>query len=253
MPDIFKKLLILAILGGLGLAHAQEMPAWLQEKNVPPPPAEHVVDEAGFFSQDPGKLEEMRTAVKRLEREHGFKIYVWVKSVFIDSSAQLMAGRLQEAWVPDGGGIVLVYETDSRSLGLGRGYEGDVTQPDQRAILRSHEMVEIISRTMDRTDKSLAPEKYVSALTLQLVKECRDHFIRREAPAPGGRGARIAVLVLGTLALLSLVALGLGVVVRQSGARAPKCFGFPHSSRPLRLGAPFGGGMVAVKKFGSRP
>lgn len=235
----------------LGTARGQELAEWLKDANVPPPPAEMVTDEGGLFNSRPESLQKMRQAVQKLAQERGYKIYVVVKSVMIGNTASQLAGQMQQAWVPNGDGLVLVYESNSQSLGLGRGYEEDVTAPDQRWLIPSHEIMRILARVMKQVGSKPAPADYMEQVTLSLAQECSAHFAKLDAPAPGGRLVRLAVLALGATALLVLIVMGLGLLLRRSGNSKTQTFTFPQTDVPTRLKAPFGGGKVIVRRFGA--
>lgn len=236
----------------MGLASGQDLPGWLKDENIPPPPPEQVTDDSGFLAQNPGALERMREAVQKLEKERGFKIFVVIHSVLMDSNSQVLAGRLQEAWVPDGNGMVLVYESDSRALGMARGYGGDMAKQSVRGVIPSYELQGIVEKALKGADPKLAPERYIEDLTLKLSGECESYFHRGDAPLPKGRIARLVALSLGVGALVMLIALGLGQVVRRSGGGGSRTYQFPETDLPQRLGAPYGGGKVMVHRFGRK-
>ncbi|MFT3990841.1 MAG: hypothetical protein QM680_05470 [Luteolibacter sp.] len=234
-----------------GLAAAQQLPAWLKDANIPPPPPEMVTDESGLFESNPQALQRMRQALQKLAQERGFKIYVVIRAVMIGSNSTQLAGQLQQAWVPQGDGLVLVYESNSKSLGLGRGYDEDVTTPDQKWLIPSHEIMGIFAGSMKSVEGSLPPAEFMERLTLRLAAECSDYFAKMEAPAPSGRIGRLAALAFGAFALLVLVGFGLTMLLRRLGhGRAPK-YQFPKTDLPQRLKAPFGGGKVIVRRFGA--
>jgi len=248
----FRRLVLVFFFGWMGLASGRDLPGWLQDENIPPAPPERVTDDSGFLAQNPGALERMRAAVQRLEKERGFRIFVVIHSVLMDSNSQVLAGRLQEAWVPDGNGMVLVYESDSKSLSMGRGYESDPGSASPRGTIPSHEMLGIIEKAMRGTDNSLTPDRYIEALTLKLTEECQAYFRRGDEPLPRGRTARLIALSLGIGAVVALIALGLGQVVRRSGGGGSHTYEFPETDLPQRLGAPYGGGKVIVCRFGQK-
>ncbi|MFT3992253.1 MAG: hypothetical protein QM680_12675 [Luteolibacter sp.] len=233
-----------------GLASAQQLPAWLRDENIPPPPQDMVTDESGLFEGNPQALQRMRQALRKLAEERGFKIYVVIRSVLIGSNSTQLAGQLQQAWVPQGDGLVLVYESNSKSLGMGRGYDEDVTAPDQKWLIPSHEMMGIFSGSTKSLEGRLPPAEFMERLILRLAAECSGYFAKMDEPAPGGRIGRLAVLAFGAFLLLALVGFGLRVLLSGLGhGRAPK-YRFPKTDVPQRLKAPFGGGKVMVRRFG---
>ena len=232
----------------MGLASGQDMPGWLKDENIPPAPPERVTDDSRFLASNSGALERMRAAVQQLEREHGFKIFVVIHSVLMDSNSQVLADLLQEAWVPDGNGLVVVYESDSKSLGIGCGYKGDLAT--SHGSVPSHEIMGILQKAMRGANHPMKPDLYVEELTLKLAEEFQHYFHRADSPLPQGRTPRLVALSLGVGAVVVLIGLGLGLLVRRPGGSL--IYHFQEMDIPQRLGAPYGGGKVMVHRFGRK-
>ncbi len=216
-----------------------------------PPPAFGVLDVGGFFSRDTSGFKRISDQLRKLELDHGYKIYLVVEPVLIASSAPVRAAELRQAWVPDGNGLVVVYESDSRNLGIGQDVAISPDLTDNPARVPSHETTAMLNRALQSADPNQAPEAYLEILVGNLVGEFDGYFKRRSTPPPAERSMRIALLVVGTLSLLGLVAIGLGGLVRHSSMAGVRSFRFPVVDRPERLGAPCGANVTA-RRFAPR-
>lgn len=210
-----------------------------------PPPGFGVVDQGGFFNRNASAMKRIAGQIRRLEQEHGYMIYLVVEPVLIATTASERAAELREAWVPDGNGLVVVFESDSRNLGIGRDLAGRPMGPGNPARIPSHETAALLNGAMATTDAKLAPDLYLEALVGNLATGFDGYFKRRAAPPPAARTMKITLLVVGTLALLGLGAIGVGGLVRYSSMAAVRSFRFPVVDRPERLGAPCGGNVTA--------
>lgn len=204
-----------------------------------------IVDETGFFNQDSGAFKRISDQLRKLEADHGFKIYLTVEPVLISGSAPERATELFQEWLPEGDGLVIVFESDSRRLGVGRDLAGLPDKAENPARVPSHETTAILTRALESVDKQLAPEPYLEALIGKLTGGFEDYFKRRATPPPPQRSFRIGLLVAGTIALLGLGAIALGGFVRHSSMARTRTFRFPLVDRPERLGAPCGGSVTA--------
>lgn len=224
----------------VGLAAAQDLEP--QERKAP---VFGIVDETGFFNHDSGTFKRISDQLRKLEADHGFKVYLIVEPVLISGSAQERANELFQEWVPKGNGLVIVFESDSRRVGVGRDMKGVPDKAENPARIPSHETIAILTAAMESVDKQLATEPYLEAFMGKLATGFDDYFKRRDTPPPPQRSLRIGMLVAGTLALLGLGAIALGGLVRHSSMARVRMFRFPVVDRPERLGAPCGGSVTA--------
>lgn len=203
------------------------------------------MDAGGVFRRDNLALERIREKILRLAKEHDYRIYVIVEPVFISSTAADLAARLQEAWLPEGNGVVIVYESDSRTLGLGRDVGEEPDAAVTEALVPTHETAALLRQAVDLTDAGLAPTAYVETLVNHLVSGFDDYFKRRSAPPPPGRSLRVALLTIGGMALLALAAITVAALSRMQSVSGGRSLRFPSADQPERLGAPSGGKVVS--------
>jgi hypothetical protein len=243
--------IFLLALAWLMPARGQDLPESLADQSVQAPPPFGVLDTAGFFQRNAGALKRISDQIRKLEEDHNYSIYLVVEPVLIASTAPERASELRHAWVPEGNGLVVVFESDSRNLGIGRDVVGNETAAGNRARVPSFETAAILTRALDSTDRNLAPDAYLETLVGKICAEFDAFFKRRDAPAPAARSMKIGMLIAGIFALLGLGAIGLGGLLRHSSMAAVQIFRFPVVDRPERLGAPCGGS-VTSRRF-SRP
>lgn len=250
MPRLEYWIAILIFLGATALSTSgQALPDWLAQNGVTKPPDFGIKDDGGFFSRNSGGLKRISDQVRKLESDHGFRIFLMVEPVLIGTSAPELAAQLQQSWLPDGDGLVVVFESDSRSIGFGRDVGGE---PDANQELRrvpTHETAAILTRAREAAGMDAGAEVFIETLMENLVTEFDQYFERRNAPPPGGRSMRLALMTVGGLTLLGLAAIGIGSLVKLPSMSGTRSFRFPVVDRPERLGAPDGGGNVTVRRF----
>lgn len=249
-------LAILLCWGTVALSvHGQELPGWLaKNEGETAPPVFGVSDESHFFNRNSGAFKRISDQLRKLEMDHGYKIYLVVEPMLIASTPSELAAELRQAWIPDGNGLVLVFESGSRQLGLGWDLTSRPGHPlGNSSQVPSHETSAMLARVRDSTDESLTPEPYLETLVANLVREHERYFSRRTETPPPERSVKMGLLIIGTLALLGLGAIAVGALVRHSSMTAAHRFRFPVVERPERLGAPCGGSVTTRRFAPSRP
>ncbi len=223
----------------------------LEPAEVPPPPTFGVRDASGVYQRDPETLRRMSDQLRQLREAHGFSIYVVVEPVLMSETPASLANRLQQAWLPAGDGIVVVYEADTGRLGLGRRFEDDPLRGDESpATVPAHHLVGLVSGALHAVDPEQPRDDYLEVLVAALTETFTEYFRDREAPPPPGRSLRLSLALVGGMAGLALVALAARWLVRRVDRTETVILRFPVVDRPERLGAPFGGGAVSSRRFG---
>jgi len=240
---------MLAIWFCLGALVLQGNSQALQEASAPnavqAPPVFGVQDGGGFFNRNASASKRISDQLRKLEQDHGYMIYLVVEPVLIATTASERAAELCQAWVPDGNGLVVVFESDSRNIAVGRDLVDKLPAFKNLPRVPTYETAAMLSRAMAATDLKLAPEVYLEAFLGRLTREFDNYFQRRATPPPAARFMKISLLVIGILSLLGLGAIGLGGLMRHSHIAGIKCFRFPAVDSPERLGAPCGGSVTA--------
>jgi hypothetical protein len=209
------------------------------------PPVSGVLDSAGFFNRNPEALQRISDRIQKLDHDHGYKIYLVIEPVLLTSSAPELAAALRQAWVPDGNGMVVVFESDSRKVGVGRDLTSNPINHKNSLQVPSNQVNAILERAMAGVDPQLGPLPYLEALIGRLGDEVDAYFHHLSVQPPAERSVKLGLLIIGGLALLGLVAIALGGFVRFSSMAGTQRFRFPVVDRPERLGAPCGASVTA--------
>jgi hypothetical protein len=219
----------------------------------PPRPASNVQDNAGLFTRDPDRLRAISERLRTLEQRHGFHLYLVIEPVMIGSSAVELAARLQQAWLPDGDGFVLVFESDNGSFGLGHKYEvADGDKARFRAELPSYYAAQALDRARSRLASDLEPDEMVDQLSRLLVEDVGGYLDRSLVPPSADRTLRLVLATVGVLSALGLAGLGLARLAQRAERRRRRSYYFQEVSGEERLGAPFGA-LVSARRFSESP
>ncbi|MBK1883079.1 TPM domain-containing protein [Luteolibacter pohnpeiensis] len=230
--------------------YGQEAPSWIDQEDLPQPPAFGVLDEAGLYTRNPEGLRRISDLVRGLEQRHGFKIYVVIETV-LDSEGNPgeRAMKLYRAWLPKGNGLVVVFQRDTKILGFGRDSEVAEDPDFLKQLVPSYETTKILWDEWNGFDRSEAAEVSLENLVQSLVTKYERYFQSLEQPPPKWRAFRLWLMAIGGISVLALAAFALVWLVRRLGIDAPQQFHFPEMEVPERLGAPYGGGMVSSRRF----
>lgn len=209
------------------------------------PPESGIIDKADFLEKNSEIAQRISAKIHQLANDHGFKIYLYIEPVLIATSAQEKANDLRHNWLPDGDGLVVVYESDSRNLGIGQDMIGDPTMKQNPHRVPTYETTSILNQSLTSMDVNLASEMYLDGVMGKIFDGFDDYFIRRQAPTPPERSIRSILLAVGAFTVLALGMIGTGALIRYSSMTKGKTFRFPIVDRPERLGAPCGAGVTS--------
>ncbi len=214
----------------------------IAESELPLSPPTGLLDDDGVLKSNNGAQRRLIKLIQTLERDHGFRIFVVLSRSLIGSTPSDLSSKLQTAWVPEGDGLVIVFESDTRKLGFGRDLEGSEGLSSQRTSVPAYGLVEIISKALKESDGETQSEIYIETLVSHIAMNLDSYFKRKTAPADGGRSLRLALVAIGALSLLALAGMGLGWLMGKSDQKQMEVRFFPPVNQPERLGAPYGGG-----------
>ncbi|MBC7979832.1 MAG: hypothetical protein H7Y36_04650 [Armatimonadetes bacterium] len=230
-----------------GLLPAQRLP----DGSIPVPPPTGLSDPEGVLRKNPTATKRIIGLLQELERDHGYRLIVMLERALISSNAPDLASQLQKEWLPEGGGLVIVFESDTKSLGFGRGLEPSEGMMGERVGVPAYGLVEIISKALQNAEKEKNPELYIERMVSGVAADLKAYFERKEAPVKGGRSLRLALVTIGTMSLLALCGMGLGWLMGKADSKKSAQRLFPDIEIPERLGAPYGGGSGSAHFFGS--
>lgn len=244
-------LLMAALCAALGQTELHDHDDLLAKAFREGPGEEEISDPFQVLRHNPELKAELTQAIRKVDEKYKFRIRVLIRPVWMGGTVQELAGTLQDVWFPKGNGLVMIIETDNRKLGLGVSMHGD---PEEEAwLMPTHASATLLKRVADRVNRDLPLEEYLRNVVLDMVAEHEAFLEKRTAPTPVSRTMRDVLFMTGAFSLVALGALVVAVWGRISRAREGRsAYRFPAVSIPERLGAPFGGGTIATKKFDSR-
>ncbi|BCU76084.1 TPM domain-containing protein [Luteolibacter sp. LG18] len=244
---------LLACLAVAPFGRGQMMAGFSADGPPPPRPAFNVQDNAGLYTRNPEGLRVISDRLRGLEQQHGFHLYVVTESVVMGATPVDLAARLQQAWLPEGDGVVLVYEVDTRAFGMGRPYDsGNVTKPGNGARIPSFVAAGVVERVRSQLasdqQRTLDSQALLDHLTGLLVNEFGGYLEASRGSAIDAPTARIFWIGAGAAVVLG----GLGWWIARRARRAEverrRTYRFPPVPDQQRLGAPFGA-MVSSRPF----
>jgi hypothetical protein len=219
-------------------------------ENLPPP--DGIADRAGMFQRNPALFGKIANRLRQIREDHGYAVYLVVESVLVKDDPHLLATELRQAWIPDGNGIVLVFEMDSRRLSLGQQFEQTIAADGQiRGGIPSFEMNAIILKASQGMNTKTSPEEFVDFFLTGVTDGLNDYFRRKNSSVPDSRSVRLAMVIIGGASVLALIGLGAAWLLKRSDRKGGGCFFFPEIETSERLGAPYGGGAVSSRRFGT--
>lgn len=215
------------------------------------PGTEEVSDPFQVLRHDPELKAELSEAIRQLEEKHQFRIRLLIRPVWMGGTVQELAGTLQDVWFPKGDGLVMIIETDNRKLGLGVSLHGD--PEDETWMMPTHASAALLKRVADRVDQTKPLDEYLRGVVLDMVAEHSAYLDKRMAKPASAHVLREYLFLLGVLSVVGLGAFAVAFWMRFSRNKEIRSVRrFPVATLPERLGAPYGGGTIASRKFDTR-
>ena len=244
---------LLLLLGAAVPGRAQDRPFV-----APPPPEDGILDESRVLVREPERIQAIAAALAELEAKHGFRMYFALYDSLYGRSVADRARDLQQAWLGDRPGMVLVLETDSRTFKLGRPAPrqkeigpsqaveiqgpADLSSLDLSAVVRGFE-----GSLMTARDSAEFAERLGTGFAGGVATVFEERATR---PEGGASKSRMIALAIGLLAATGLLALLVVAGLKRAEARSLVRYVFPKVSVGTRLGAPCGGGKISSRSFG---
>jgi len=233
-------------LAATGSGYSQASEFWRSDEEIPPAPASMVLDRGDLLTRKPDLARRISEKLLGLRRDTGFELYLVVQSGLTSEEPLTTASRFQGPWVPKRNGLVMVYETDSKRVAFGRPF---LTDSNLDGVMPSLDAVSVIAKATEMIDRQLSDEQLVEILVDRLSEGFREHLQQAVEPLPAGRTLRFGLFAVGSVSALALGALVVGWLVKRSNDNKARRYWFTEIDRPERLGAPFGGGTVSVRRF----
>lgn len=235
------------------------MPARAEDEAFTPPPApeDRLHDESRVLARDEDRRREILDALAALEAKHGFRLYFVLYDSLYGRSLEDRARDLQEAWLRDQPGMVMVLETDSRT------FRFSMPPPPEREIEPGTRLE--MPRATDLSQLELSNVVRGLEGSLKTAGEGAEFALRLGTGVAGGVSSvfdeqaarpdsvdkgRLILLAIGLFAVAGLVALLVVAGLKRAEARSLERYVFPKISVGIRLGAPYGGGKISSRNFG---
>lgn len=235
----------LVLAATLFYCHGQTLPDWLAKHPSGTPPRLGILDDARFLSRDPQVIDHINSEIVKLYEDHGFRIHLVILSTLIGTTPQDQADQLWKIWLPQGNGLVIVFESDTRTFGFGQGKDDNPLNGRNSQQTPAFEINAILNRSLGSADPKLPTEDYLKTVVGDIVGGMDGYFESRRKPPSSQRSVRTALLFIGGIALLGLGAIGAGGLVRYSRLTRGLSFRFPPADVPERLGAPCGASVTS--------
>ncbi len=223
---------------------------------APPRPEDGVFDEARLFVRSPERLAKIVEALSLLEEAHGFHLYYAIYDSLFDTTVAERAQRLQDAWVGDAAGMVLVLEVDSRAFQVGRSRPRETEiEPGMKMQLKGAtelspvELAGLVRGLEGRLRDVPDREEVAEVLGIGFAEGVSALFDEHDAIPEAATRSRMIALAVGLIAATGLIALLVVAGLKRAEARAQERYVFPKVSVGIRLGAPYGGGKVSSRTF----
>ena len=223
----------------------------ITDADVPTLPANGFSDEGGVLGTEPAAAQRIIGLIRELREMYGYRLFLIIESSLISTNPSDLAARLQQEWLPEGGGLVLVYESDTRQMGFGRSLESADGVVENDAGVPSYELVAIVSEALEGLEGSETAEVHLETIITGISTGLGGYFERKQAPIDGSRSLKLALVTIGALSLLALCGMGLGWLMGKADKRQSEKRVFPPLEVPERLSAPYGGGGGGYGSFGN--
>ena len=235
------------------------MPGRAEEEAFTPPPApeERLLDESRVLARDEERRRAIVDALADLEAKHGFRLYFVIYDSLYGRSVNERARQLQDAWLRDQAGMILVLESDSRTFRFG------LPPPPQREIEPGTKLEVPGATDLSQLDLSSVVRglegslktagdggEFALRLATGVAGGVSTVFDERAARPETADKGRMILLAIGLFAVAGLVALLVVAGLKRAEARSLERYVFPKISVGIRLGAPYGGGKISSRNFG---
>lgn len=223
----------------------------------PPAPVDRLHDESRVLVRDEERRRAIVDALADLEAKHGFRLYFVIYDSLYGRSVNERARQLQDAWLRDQAGMILVLESDSRTFRFG------LPPPPQREIEPGTKLEVPGATDLSQLDLSTVVRglegslktagdggEFALRLGTGIAGGVSTVFDERAARPETADKGRMILLAIGLFAVAGLVALLVVAGLKRAEARSLERYVFPKISVGIRLGAPYGGGKISSRNFG---
>jgi hypothetical protein len=206
---------------------------------TPPRPATGVYDETRLFTA--AQTAELEAKLAAIQSETGVTAFIAALTFSSDATARDAARRFAAAWTADLPGIVLLFDRGKAGAGL-------AVSPLMWQNYPADEVAALLGKTGDALARADAkPEDRVQAAIKLVHRELKTMTAARAARQRWLTQAEMKLAKVLAAVLVALL-LAAAIIARWSNRtqrRRTEKFFFPDVVVDTRLGAPYGGGVVA--------
>lgn len=227
--------------------------------DIPPAPQNHILDDAELFREDPGKLTELEESLRRMEKRHGYPVYLSIYYSVYDGNLQKRADSLYKSWIGDSArGMVIVYQLDPVVSGnnpaiayyRGSDLDPDLSKENEPRLISGQEVDAMLIRVFGSVEpKGNDHIAFVSNLIKGIEGEINHYHEVQPASWSDKDNLRLMTIFLSIIVALTLMGMLLWKLFSRADAKSNKTHYFPEVRVGRRLDAPFGGGWVSEKTF----
>lgn len=128
----------------------------LLETVIPPVPSSGLLDEDDVLKDDPAINSRLIMLLQDLEERHSYRLIVVLERWLIRTAAQDFASSAQLEWLPEGGGLVVVFEWNTGNMGFRRGLNG-IEMIDNECDFPSFALTDIVTTAFRSANEAEAP------------------------------------------------------------------------------------------------
>ena len=223
--------------------------AQVLDKNQQAPPS-GLSDESNALGRNSATQRQIIDQLRALEAGYGYRLYVVVERSLIGTTPNVFASDLQQRWLPEGDGLVIVMETDTGKIGFGRKLDASEGIIEGTDNIPDYSLLRIITDSLRASEGIEVKEVYIQKLVGEICGNIEKYYQKKVSPEASGRSLRLALATIGLLSLLALGGMLVGWMLGKSGEKEGRILKFPKTNSPERLGAPYGGGGGGSSYFG---
>lgn len=229
------------VVASAGFAAAQSF----ADSRVPARPSQGLLDERNVLRKNLELKARLVERIGEIEEAHGYRLFVVLEPMVLGVTPHEFASLAYERWLPDGGGLVVVYEADTQRFGLGHSLDGTGGMISNEAEIPTFVMGDLVNdalRTAIEEEGEEDSGAVIESFLMQLCENVEGYFERKSQPADDSRSLRLALLTVGAMSVLALCGMGIGWLLAKGDRQRDRRKIFPAVDVPERLGAPYGGG-----------
>ena len=223
-----------------------------QDNKSAPAPENHVLDKANVFREQPAKLAEITSSLKRLQEKHGYDVYLAVYYNLLDSSVQERADRLYEEWLGEKKrGLIIVTQldpaVDGRTVAISYYRTSGLEEGSEGSLIPDRNMQSLCSKAFSGTDENDAER--IMSMIVGLESEIDAYYAVKPSRWSDAGNLKMMAVLIGAIIFILILGTILWKVFSKADVESNQKYYFPEVEVAKRLGAPYGGGWISQRSF----